>query len=142
MNFKALSLSEFDSVIGLLQESNLEYSDLKQPNIRLFRFDDAKQTIGVGGLEIYGDQALLRSVAVNKQMQKKGLGTRIVAHIGQQAKNSGISRLFLLTTTAREFFESLGYQLIKREDFPKALKQTEQFLNRCPVSAHCMMKIL
>lgn len=142
MTINELKPQEFDSVIALLHEAELEYSDLKQPNIRLFRFAEAEQIVGVSGLEIYGDQALLRSVAVSKKLQNKGIGSRIVAQIEQQAKDSGISELFLLTTTARGFFESLDYQVISRKDFPEALKQTEQFSSLCPVSAACMMKIL
>jgi len=142
MNFKELSLEEFDSVTGLLQEANLQYSDLKQPHVRLFRFDENGKTIGVGGLEIFGNLALLRSVAVSQELQGTGLGSEVVSQIEHISKVSGISSLYLLTTTASRFFKSRGYQLIHRDEFPEELKQTAQFSGLCPVSAICMKKVL
>ena len=142
MNIVELYFDEFDSVTGLLQEANLQYSDLKQPHIRLFRFDKNGKTIGVGGLEIFGNMALLRSVAVSKELQGTGSGTEVVSQIERISKGSGISALYLLTNTASGFFKSRGYQLIHRDEFPEELKQTTQFSGLCPVSAICMKKVL
>ena len=140
METKELYPDEFDSAFGLLSEAKLDFSDLKQPNIRLFRFEENGQTIGVGGLEIFGDQALLRSVAVKKEFQGKGLGKEMVAQIEQAARESAIKSFYLLTNTAPEFFRSIGYQQIDRNDFAEPLKQTAQFAGLCPVSAVCMKK--
>lgn len=142
MAIKELNPEEFDSVFELLAEAKLDFSDLKQPNIRLFRFEENGQTMGAGGLEIFGDQALLRSVAVKKELQGKGLGKEMVAQIEQAARKSGIKSFYLLTNTAPEFFKSIGYQQIERNDFAEPLKQTTQFSGLCPVSAVCMMKLL
>lgn len=142
MNFKELKPEEFETVYVLLRESKLDFSDLKQPNIRLFRLEENDELIGVGGLEIFGTHALLRSVAVGKEWQGKGLGTEVVSQIERISKVSGISSLYLLTTTASGFFESLGYHLIHRDEFPEELKQTAQFSGLCPVSAICMKKVL
>jgi amino-acid N-acetyltransferase len=142
MEIIELSPDQFDLVFELLAEAKLDFSDLKQPNIRLFRFEENGQTIGVGGLEIFNDQALLRSVAVKKDLQGKGLGKEMVAQIEKTARNSGIKSLYLLTNTAPDFFKSIGYQQIDRNDFAEPLKQTAQFAGLCPVSAVCMKKLL
>lgn len=137
-----LTFEEFDSAFELLAEAKLDFSDLKQPNIRLFRFEENGQTMGVGGLEVFNDHALLRSVAVKKELQGKGLGKEMVAQIEQAARESGIKSFYLLTNTAPEFFRSIGYQQIDRNDFAEPLKQTAQFAGLCPVSAVCMKKEL
>lgn len=142
MNFKELKSEEFDTVYALLLESKLDSSDLKQANIRLFRFEENNELIGVAGLEIFGTHALLRSVAVGKKFQGKGIGNEVVCQIERISKVSGISSLYLLTTTAHGFFESRGYQIIHRDEFPEELKQTAQFSGLCPVSAICMKKVL
>ena len=142
MNIKELKPEEFDTTFNLLQESKLDASDLKQPNIRLFRFEENGEFIGVGGLEIFDDLALLRSVAISKKQQNKGLGKQLVSLIEKTAKASGISELYLLTNTAAGFFEALGYQQIHRDDFAKPLKQTAQYAGLCPVSSICMMIVL
>jgi amino-acid N-acetyltransferase len=142
MTIKELKAEEFDRAIGLLQEANLQYSDLDQPHIRLFGFEEEGQLVGIGGLEIFGDLALLRSVAVKKDCRGRGLGAKIVGQLERLSKESGITALFLLTNTAKDFFLTRGYQQFDRDDFPETLKQTAQFSGLCPVSAVCMKKAL
>jgi len=140
MNIKELNSEEFETVYDLLRESELDSSDLKQQNIRLFLFEENDQIIGVGGLEIVDNLALLRSVAISKKQQNKGLGKQLVTLIEKSAKESGISALYLLTNTATEFFKAIGYLQIHRDDFAEPLKQTAQFSGLCPVTAITMKK--
>lgn len=142
MTFKEINPEDFEKVVDLLAESELDISDLKQPCIRLFQIGEKGQIAGVGGLEIYGDQALLRSVAVRKDFRGKGFGKMLVIQIEKVSILSGIKSLYLLTTTASVFFQSLGYQHITRNDFAEPLKQTAQFKGLCPASAVCMKKEL
>ena len=140
MTFNELHISEFESTFALLKESKLDPSDLKQDHIRLFQFQEGEQVIGVGGFEVFGNLALLRSVAVKPGVRGKGIGKELVAQIELVAKHSGIKALYLLTNTAPNFFKSIGYQQIERNDFAEPLKQTSQFAGLCPVSAVCMKK--
>lgn len=140
MIFKELHFQEFEFAFALLKESKLDPSYLKQDHIRLFQFQEGEQIIGVGGLEVFGALALLRSVAVKPEFRGKGVGKELVVQIEQVAKHSGIKSLYLLTNTAADFFQSIGYQQIDRNDFAEPLKQTEQFSRLCPVSAVCMKK--
>jgi amino-acid N-acetyltransferase len=142
MTFEELVPGDFATIFELLNEAELDYSDLKQPGIRLFQMMESGQACAVGGLETRDGQALLRSVAVKKEWQGRGLGKRLVAQIEKAAGQSGIQSLYLLTTTASGFFQSLGYSTIHRDDFAEALKQTAQFAGLCPVSAVCMKKEL
>ena len=142
MTFEELVPGDFTTVFELLNEAGLDYSDLKQPGIRLFQMMESGQACAVGGLETRDRQALLRSVAVKKEWQGRGLGIRLVAQIEKAAGQSGIQSLYLLTTTASGFFQSLGYSTIHRDDFAEALKQTAQFAGLCPESAVCMKKEL
>ena len=104
MTFKEINPEDFEKVVDLLAESELDISDLKQPCIRLFQIGENGQIAGVGGLEIYGDQALLRSVAVRKEFQGQGIGKKLVRQVEEVAIQSGIKSLYLLTTTASVFF--------------------------------------
>jgi amino-acid N-acetyltransferase len=142
VTFEELVNGDFETVVSLLTESGLDYSDLEQPGIRLFRMLENGLVTSVGGLEIRDGQALLRSVAVKKEFRGKGLGTNLVVQIEKAASESGIQSLYLLTTTASGFFQSIGYRQINRDDFAEPLKQTAQFAGLCPVSAICMKKEL
>jgi len=50
--------------------------------------------------------------------------------------------VWLLTTTAREFFERLGYAAVDRADVPGAIRATAQFSSLCADSATVMVKRL
>lgn len=142
MIFTELNPEEFDTTFGLLEESKLDASDLKQPNIRLFSMTKNNELVGVGALEIIDGVALLRSVAVSKGRQKQGIGAQLVNLIEKTAKELGLSALYLLTNTAADFFKANGYQVIHRDNFAESLKQTAQFSGLCPKSAVCMKKVL
>lgn len=142
MIFTELNPEEFYSTFDLLKTSKLDPSDLNQTNIRLFSLKEDENLIGVGGLEVIGDVALLRSVAVDPAYQKRGLGAQLVSQIEKAAKESGLTSLYLLTNTAADFFKAQNYQVIHRDNFAESLKQTAQFSGLCPVSAVSMMKVL
>lgn len=71
MTFEELVPGDFATVFDLLNEAELDYSDLKQPGIRLFQLVENGILCAVGGLEIRDGQALLRSVAVKKNCREQ-----------------------------------------------------------------------
>ncbi len=100
------------------------------------------QVIALIGLELYPPAALLRSLAVAPAWRRLGLGKRLVEFAESQARNAGVSTLYLLTTTAAAFFARLGYVDSKRADAPTAIAATQQFSGLCPSSSHFMSKQL
>jgi amino-acid N-acetyltransferase len=58
------------------------------------------------------------------------------------ASASETTDLFLLTTTARDFFAGRRYQAIGRGSVPVALRAAAEFTRLCPDSAVCMTKSL
>lgn len=127
--------------LALLQENDLPTSDLDETKT-LFAFLSNGDVIGTGGLESFGDCALLRSISVRKDLQKKGMGKFIVGELEKVAWQSGINCLYLLTTTAESFFTNRGYEIIDREAVPIEIKNTSQFSSICPSTAKVMRKIL
>jgi hypothetical protein len=81
MTITELPISEREQAAGFLKTFDLVYTDLNQPNIRIFRFEESGQLLGIGGLEIFGKLALLRSVAVDKEFQGKKAGRFICTWI-------------------------------------------------------------
>jgi len=130
-----------EATIALLQENGLPTSDLDETKT-LFAFLSNGDVIGTGGLESFGNCALLRSISVRKDLQKKGMGRFIVGELEKTAWQSGINCLYLLTTTAESFFTKAGYQAIDREAVPIEIKNTAEFSSICPSTANAMRKIL
>src|SRR5688572_30438706 len=126
-----------------LHENKLPHQDIAESlttkgRIFLGYYDDAGDLIGSGGLEIYGDSALLRSVAVKENARGKELGKKIVDDLVTQARNSKINNIFLLTETAKDFFTKKGFTIVSRESVPPHVRASSEFTHVCPSSAICM----
>jgi amino-acid N-acetyltransferase len=92
------------------------------------------------GLELYGDYALLRSLAVHPQQQGTGLGKALYQAAANLALLKGIREMYLITTTAAPFFEKRGFQQVDRLNVPVAIQRTTQFSGVCPSSATVMRR--
>lgn len=127
----------------LLAESDLPTGDLDAAYSSLFVCeisDDGAdgERVGVGGLEIKGAVGLLRSVAVEESAQGSGYGTAICEQLLDRARAADLASVFLLTTTAEEFFADFGFEVVQREEVPEAIRDTAEFTDLCPTSAACM----
>jgi amino-acid N-acetyltransferase len=98
--------------------------------------------VGVAGLELCHDNALLRSVAVLPEWRSRGLGRRLVTHVVADAEARGFRALYLLTTTAERYFPSFGFRQITRDAVPADIRETEEFVSACPASATVMERRL
>ena len=138
----------------LLDENDLPSADLETSPVRLFvgyevtgnaregRGSDGDGFIGVGGLEVYGSDALLRSVVVTDEFRGRGHGTALYRAIEARAREDGVERLYLLTTTAEGFFAGRGFEVVDRDDAPKAIRETAEFEELCSSAATCMRKVV
>ncbi|WP_255195287.1 arsenic resistance N-acetyltransferase ArsN2 [Halorarius litoreus] len=100
------------------------------------------ERVGVGGIEPYGTDGLLRSVVVEPAARGRGLGTALCAALEAEARAVGVDTLYLLTTTAAPFFAARGYDAIDRTEPPAAIQRTTEFDDLCPTTATCMRKRL
>lgn len=130
-----------DEILALLSESDLPVSDIsaaKQP--QFFGVRSEGKLVGVVGLEPMAPFALLRSLAVSHAFRSAGLGRQLVAFAESMAPTLGIKQIFLLTTTAEEFFLSLGYLPASRVSAPAEIQATAQFSSLCPSSSVFLCK--
>jgi amino-acid N-acetyltransferase len=100
------------------------------------------QLVGVIGLEVCSENALLRSAAVAPGWRGRGLGRALVQRIIADAEAQGINALYLLTTTAEHYFPSFGFHPTSREAVPAAVQETVEFREPCCSSAVVMCKEL
>jgi amino-acid N-acetyltransferase len=97
--------------------------------------------VGVAGLEVCCDNALLRSVAVLPDWRSHGLGRALVMRVISDAEARGIRALYLLTTTAEHYFPTFGFERIARDDVPEDIQETAEFQSACPASATVMCRV-
>ena len=96
----------------------------------------------VAGLEVRGDNALLRSVAVSPRLRGTGVGQALVQRLVDGAEARGLHGLYLLTTTAERWFPRFGFEPIDRAMVPAEIAGTVAFRSACPASAAVMAKAL
>ena len=131
------------AVKKLLSESGLPIEDITAQHLHhFFGCGSGLELEGVIGLELFGEVALLRSLAVASPRRGTGVGSGLVAHAERHARDQGVQSLYLLTTTAEKFFLRRGYARIPREDSPAAIKTTTEFSGICPTSSAFMVKYL
>lgn len=137
--FEAIDAASPD-LIQTLAAENMPTSDVAEANRQFWRKVVDGQAVGFVGLEVYGDVALLRSLAVPSEFKGHGHGADLVSAAIAQAKQQGVSTLWLLTKSAKPFFERIGWELADRASAPSAIAQTRQFDGLCSASATCMIK--
>jgi amino-acid N-acetyltransferase len=134
---------EETAVKNLLSASGLPVADISAQHLHhFFGFASGGELLGIVGLELYEEVALLRSLAVAKAHRGAGLGSRLVAHAERYARDHGVKFLYLLTNTAESFFLRRGYVKIPREEAPSAIMDTKEFAGICPLSSTFMVKRL
>lgn len=99
---------------------------------------DGDRVVGVAGVEVYEDAGLLRSVAVDQPLRGKGLGATLVSDRLRWAREQGLQEIYLLTTTAKDFFERLGFEVIDRASAPATMQQAPEFAYLCASTATTM----
>ena len=85
---------------------------------------------------------LLRSLAVSYAERGTGLAKLLVTEVENHARRQRLLAIYLLTTTASEFFLKLGYDVVSRDVVPNEIRRTSQFVSICPDDAVVMMKLL
>jgi amino-acid N-acetyltransferase len=124
----------------LLEEARLHTESLGGTISEFYIAEQAGIIIGVAGFEYYGDDALLRSVAVQSSQRNKGTGSAMIDWMISRAKEHQIKRIVLLTDTARKFFEKKGFAVVPRSLIDnEAMKRCSEFAYLCAASTTTMM---
>ena len=81
-------------------------------------YQDKGKIIACAALHISWDNlAEIKSVAVVKPRQKKGIGSSLIAVCLEEAKVMGAKRIFVLTYKP-QFFKKFGFKRIKQSELP------------------------
>ncbi len=130
-------------VMRLVAGAGLPTEDLADADLsHFFGYGSREKPSGVVGLEVFGAEALLRSLVVEPSERGTGGGRLLVAAAEAHAHSQGVRSVYLLTTTAEPFFERLGFRRADRGGAPATIRATREFASLCPASAAFMVKRL
>ena len=140
--FRGARSGDLPEVLALLRKAELPTAGVSETFADFFVAEQDGRLIGAAGLEIYGPSALLRSVVVEDEWRGSGVGGRLIDRALGKAKERGIEDVFLLTTTAENYFPRFGFACVGREEVSPGVKASLEFQGACPASAVVMRKIL
>ncbi|MCI0615080.1 arsenic resistance N-acetyltransferase ArsN2 [bacterium] len=133
---------DFEEIRDLLKSANLPFEDVENGIGHFLLARSEERLIGCVGLQICGDDALLRSLAVTEKERNRGLGKVLVQEILEYASRLNLQNIYLLTTTAEKFFRKHGFVNANRTKAPDAICMTSEFSSLCPSTAVFMNKEL
>jgi len=139
---RGATAGDYAAVADLLTASKLPLDGVRDALATFLVAESGGALVGVAGLEVCCEHALLRSVAVAPAWRSKGLGRELVNRIIAGAEARGIHALYLLTNTAERYFPSFGFEQITRDEVPADVQTTSEFRGACPDSATVMRRTL
>ncbi len=127
--------ADLSAMLALLTAAGLPTDGVAEHLPTMLVATDGRRVVGCVGLEIGGEAALLRSVAVDETERGTGLGGRLVRVALDLARRRAVTEVALLTTTADDYFPRFGFVPVNRDQVPTALQASAEFTGACPASA-------
>ncbi|MGI8400417.1 MAG: arsenic resistance N-acetyltransferase ArsN2 [Gemmatimonadaceae bacterium] len=140
MQIRKVTDADLPAVDKLLLASKLPVEGVRDNFSSFVVAEEAGVIAGVIGLEKYGSAALLRSAVVSPVNRGTGVGRQLVEHLLDRAGKEGIDDLYLLTTTAEEYFPRFGFTRTARSAVPETVKTSAEFRGACPDTAVVMRR--
>lgn len=131
--------ADLPAVLGLLGAVELPAAGVAEHVSGFVVAAEGGALVGVAGLESHGRDGLLRSVAVVRDRRGSGLGGRLTRRVVEAARAAGLRRLYLLTTTAEDYFPRHGFRRIDRRDVSAEVQESVEFREVCADSAVAMV---
>lgn len=136
---RSAEAADREAIVRLLEDADLPAAGVDDFLPRFVVAEAGGRIVGVAGLEVHGRDGVLRSVVVSPALRGKGLGHRLTTRILDSARAAGLRRLYLLTTTAEDYFPRHGFRRIDREEASPEVRESVEFREACPASAVAMV---
>ncbi len=138
----AMGINEAPAVAALLRDAGLPVPAEGDVPVPMLVTRAGGGVIACAGHERYGNAALVRSVAVHRDHQGRGVGQTLIAALLDRLRRAGVAEAWLLTLSADPFFRTLGFSTAAREDVPAPVGSSVEFRIHCCDSARVMRKVL
>ena len=140
MKIRSATHADLPAVENLLATNDLPLDGVQENFSDFVVAEDRGAITGAIGLEKFGSVALLRSAVVSSDNRGTGVGGRLVEQLLERADEQGIEELYLLTTTAEDYFPRFGFTRTTRSAVPDAVKASAEFRGACPDTAVVMTR--
>jgi amino-acid N-acetyltransferase len=137
---RAANAGDREAVEALLAASGLPTDGVAEHFGSFLVAEQGGRIVGAVGVELYGRDALLRSVVVAKEARSAGLGMTLTRRAIDEARARGVRTLYLLTTTAETFFPRAGFVSVSRDEVPRGVQASRERNGACPASSTLMRR--
>jgi N-acetylglutamate synthase-like GNAT family acetyltransferase/protein-tyrosine-phosphatase len=131
---------DLDAITRLLVGSLLPSRDVGKARQRFIVASENGRLLGCAGLQVAGRDGLVRSMAVHWTRRNAGLGSRLHQRLLFEAALSGVRTLYVVTTTAEDFFAGHGFKKVAASAVPAALQASEEFTAFVPGGSTVMSR--
>jgi amino-acid N-acetyltransferase len=142
VELRTAAKEDLPEVLALLERAGLPTAGVAESFSHFIVAESESKLVGVVGLELYHGSALLRSAAVEESWRGSGVGKVLVERALDVARERRIEDVYLLTTTAEQYFPRFGFTCVCRDDVADEVRASIEFRTACPASAVAMQKSL
>jgi N-acetylglutamate synthase-like GNAT family acetyltransferase/protein-tyrosine-phosphatase len=131
---------DLDAIKRLLVGSLLPSRDVGGARQRFIVASENGRLIGCAGLQLAGPDGLVRSMAVHWTRRNAGLGSRLHQRLLFEAQLTGVRTLYVVTSTAEDFFAGHGFKKVAAGAVPPELQASEEFTAFVPGGSTVMSR--
>src|SRR5436853_580913 len=107
--FRPARANDLPRMVELIAGANLPPLFISEYLDGFIAADRDGETIACGGVEIYGDGAVIRSVVVDQSARGLGLGGRLAEMLIERARDADATDIYLFTADALPFWQHYGF---------------------------------
>jgi UDP-N-acetylmuramate: L-alanyl-gamma-D-glutamyl-meso-diaminopimelate ligase len=121
--------TDMAAIRSLLEVTKLPLEPARDDQFgNFFVLRNERGVVGCVALEVLGDDAILRALAVDLEWRGAGYGWMLADVAVSQARWRGVRRTYLLTETASDFFAAkFGFRVVDRSTVGRSVAASETF---------------
>jgi arsenate reductase len=131
---------DLDGIKRMLVGALLPSRDVGEHDQRFIVASENGRLLGCAGLQVAGQDGLVRSMAVHWTRRNAGLGSRLHRRLLFEAVLAGVKTLYVVTTTAEDFFAGHGFRKVAAHAVPPQLQASEEFTAFVPGGSTVMSR--
>ncbi len=118
-----------DAISKLLGDLGLDHKDFDEAKMsEFYALENENGLIGCVGLEVFGEDAVLNSLAVSPSARGIGYGWMLADMAINMARFRGVRRLYLVTAKASDFFAAKhGFNVFELSTAPASVSSSRTF---------------
>ena len=126
INYRKPNFNDIEEIFNLINDYAAEGVMLPKSRSTLYEtiremivaVDSEDKVVGVGALHVtWNELAEVRSMAVNRDFTRRGIGGAIVKQLIEEGQSFGVKKFFTLTYKPG-FFQTLGFRTITKDELP------------------------